>query len=126
MMQNRIKMATLVLLCYTFTGCGQEQGVLEEKKMRAVVWDMLMVEAYHQQLAMKDTSFKYGNRAKENEEKVFQMHGITRQQYIDTYKWYLERPEEMRVLMDSVSAGADRERAKMYQKKYGSSKPTGI
>jgi hypothetical protein len=115
----------LLFLCAALPGCKADEPAISKKKMRTILWDMLMLEAYHQQLAMKDTSFKYGNRAKANEEKVFQLHGVSRQQYTESYKWYSSRPEIMQTLMDSITANSDKERAKLYQKKYGGAKPAG-
>lgn len=112
----------LVLTTAGFSGCKSREGkILPLQKMQAVMWDVLMADAFTENFIKKD-SLK--NAVAENEKlyrQVFAIHKISKQDFETTYDYYRQRPGEMRVLMDSISALAERNRRDMMTKRY--SKP---
>lgn len=47
---------------------------------------------------------------------VFKVHGITREAFFKSYKFYLSRPDITKVMFDSIAAQAERKKAEVYQK----------
>lgn len=113
------------LLILTCTSCNdrQKQGVvLSKEKMQAVLWDMLQADAFTSNFIKKDSS---KNEAKENaalQKKIFELHKISREDYITSYDYYSTQPELMKIMLDSMSAKAERDRNKLMQERYGGMK----
>jgi hypothetical protein len=112
----------LILAC---TSCSDRQKhgtVLSKEKMQAVLWDMLQADAFTSNFIKKDSS---KNEAKENaalQKKIFELHKISREDYITSYDYYSTQPELMKIMLDSMSAKAERDRNKLMQERYGGMK----
>lgn len=109
------------LLLLTCTSCSdrQKQGtVLSKEKMQAVLWDMLQADAFTSNFIKKDSS---KNEAKENaalQKKIFELHKISREDYLTSYDYYSTQPELMKIMLDSMSAKAERDRNKLMKERY--------
>jgi hypothetical protein len=79
--------------------------------MKLVVWDMMKADEWFVQTSIKDTLHL---RKKENiqlYEEVFSIHKTSRKQFYNSYKYYQGHPDKFKVLMDSITALANRENA---------------
>ena len=50
-------------------------------------------------------------------EQVFSIHKINRQQFVKSFKFYMERPDISQVMLDSLATKANRRREEMYRPK---------
>ena len=112
--------STLIAAC--FSSCKSKEGkILPPEKMKVVLWDIFMADAFTDQFVKKDSS---KNEVAENEKmyrQIFSIHKISKADFETTYNYYKQRPPEMRTLMDSITALAERSRRDLMMKKY--SKP---
>src|SRR5690606_39128821 len=51
-------------------------------------------------------------------QKVFQLHGISHEEFLKSYDFYLGRPDILKVMFDSISAQAERSRGQLYKEKF--------
>jgi hypothetical protein len=88
-------------------GCkGKRAGdILSPETMKLVVWDMLRADEIAMSENIKDTvRTHYLSHAVNAYEQVFAIHHITKEQFYRSYKYYQERPDENKALLDSVQA----------------------
>ena len=91
--------------------------ILPKDKMEDLLWDMMLADRYSAQFLLKDSTTKDVKlETMKLYEQVFQMHHITRQQFVKNYKYYLSRPDISKVLFDSLSARGTRNRDQIYKK----------
>ncbi len=105
--------------------CGgkKENNILSPETMQAVLWDVLQADAFTQNYIKAKGS---KNDSIENaglQQKIFQLHKISRQDFYNSYNYYAARPEEIRRILDSISARGERDRSKIMQERYGGTKP---
>lgn len=77
------------------------------------MWDMLKADEWYVRAAIKDSTLK---KKKENirlYEQVFSLHGITKEQFYNSFKYYEAHPVAFKVLIDSTDAFANREKSRL-------------
>lgn len=106
-----------VLFC--LLGCGGGGGdssdILSREKMQAVMWDIIEADVFTDRFIKKDSA---KNAAAENmqlKNKIFALHKITREEYNKSYDYYIAHSDLMKVILDSMSVKADRDRMKMLE-----------
>ena len=104
-----MKRTVLILFCCAalLQACSDKsklpEGVLPQAKMQAVMWDMIRAADflnnyvfYRQQNVDKAAESEKWNN------KIFQMHKITREQFDASYRYYQQHPPLMKAIMDSI------------------------
>lgn len=111
----RIFCVLILIIC--LSGCrgkdGLPNGILEKDKMQSVLWDVIQAESYTTQFIKKD-SFK--NSFLENaklQQQIFALHKISKSDFYESYDYYKNHVELMRVLLDSITANGEREKYKI-------------
>jgi hypothetical protein len=92
-------------------------GIIEKPRMEKILWDMLQADRYVANFIMNkegDSAVKK-LQATELYEQVFRLNKISRDEFLKSYKFYLGRPDITKVMFDSISARADRQRNEMYR-----------
>jgi hypothetical protein len=119
----------LAALCIFLSGfifsCGDKQKegrILNAKEMQYVMWDMLQAEAYTQNFLKKDSTKKELVENAALQKKIFELHKISREDFDNSYTYYNAHPDEMKKILDSVSAQAERSRSKVMMERYGKGK----
>jgi hypothetical protein len=97
-------------------GCSDKPSppsdLIPGKKMQNLMWDMVQADRFAStyilrdslRLNVKDETFKVYDQ-------VFQLHNVTKDQFVKSYKYYLSRPDLGKEIFDSVAAKANRARA---------------
>lgn len=108
------------LLILLFIACTNKTkiptDVLARDEMEKVMWDMIQADRFSSQFLERDSVIKKNIKTETFKlyEKVFQLHKITREEFVHSFKFYLSRPDINKVLFDSLSARADRRRTEVY------------
>ncbi len=119
-----MKYLILLFIClYFLNACTKKVPILEPAKMETVLWDIIQLEAYAQLIVPPDSQKMSAKKNALLQQKIFSLHGVNREQYYKSYEFYNERPDMMRIILDSVINKADRNRDKIMQRRYGK---TGI
>jgi hypothetical protein len=107
-------------LVVLFAACTNKDkipsDVLPRDEMEKVMWDMIQADRFSSQFLERDSVAKKNLKTETFKlyEKVFQLHKITREEFVHSFKFYLDRPDINRVLFDSLSARANRRRTEVY------------
>jgi hypothetical protein len=111
MSRNWLMVMGICLLVLSCKKTPKDQVILPVNTMKLAMWDLMRADEWYTQTTLKDSLNK---RLKENiqlYEQVFAIHGTTRKQFYNSYKYYETHPKDFRVLMDSISAFSEREKA---------------
>jgi hypothetical protein len=115
-------------LIFLLVSCGSkkvpEGKVLSTDKMQAVMWDILQAEAYTDLYLKKDSSKNIFLQNAALQKKVFLLHKISKEDFYKSYDYYSNHSAEMRILLDSISVKAERNRSKMMEQKYAHPSPS--
>jgi hypothetical protein len=101
-----------------FASCTNNEkipsGVIERPEMEKIMWDMIRADRYSSIFLASDTLNRQ-RKTFELYENIFHIHHITKDEFLKSYKFYLGRPDLAKVMFDSVSARAERQRADVYK-----------
>src|SRR4051794_21987338 len=104
-------------------GCGgrrgNSSGILSTEKMQAVMWDIIEADVFTDQFIRKDSAKHAATENMQLKNKIFALHKITREDYNKSYDYYLAHSDLMKVILDSMSAKAERNRMKMLERHVG-------
>ncbi len=113
-----------LVICFIWIGivmgCGSSPKgkLLPPDKMQAVMWDVLQADAYSELFLKKDSIKNFIASSAFLQQKVFDVHHVTKDDFYRSYEYYNDRPDEMRIILDSVSAKAERNRNNILQQRY--------
>ena len=105
-----MRITKVLLLCLLFLACKHKPQVLPINKMKMVMWDMVSVDEWMKITASKDSTqlLKKQNISLYN--KVFATHQITKEDFYNSYNYYQNHPNDMKILMDSLMSYGTKKR----------------
>ena len=112
----------VVCIIFIFAACADHtkipKNIIQKDKMQKVLWDMIQADRFATNFLPKrgDSTFNTTEVLKVYQ-KVFDVHGITRDEFLKSYTFYLNHPDITKVLYDSISAQAERRRDEVYKSK---------
>jgi hypothetical protein len=102
--------AGLFIICCSFilTGCKSKNkiptGILPQKKMQAVLWDMMRADQFLADFVLKkDSGLDKKTESMKLYKEVFAIHQISKEQFRESFSFFKSRPELFKVIMDSLS-----------------------
>jgi hypothetical protein len=103
------------LLCAV--GCADKGGKplrkLSIEKMQEVMWDIIEADVFTDRFIKKDSLKNASVENMKLQNKIFALHKVTRADYYESYEYYTVHADLMKVILDSMSAKAERDRTKM-------------
>jgi Domain of unknown function (DUF4296) len=114
----------VIFLCFSalIFSCSNKQApkgkILSSDKMQAVMWDMLQAEAYSEFYLKKDSSKNIFLQNAALQKKIFSLHQVSKEDFYKSYDYYSSHSSDMRIILDSISIKAERQRNKMMERKY--------
>lgn len=116
----RLFLLCLSVFVFSLVSCTDKDkipsGVLSKNKMQQVIWDMMQAERYTATF-LKDSTKNTKAETFKLYAQVFAIHGITKDQFVKSYKFYMGRPDIARVMFDSLASKANRKREEIYKPK---------
>ncbi|MFZ4057698.1 MAG: DUF4296 domain-containing protein [Ferruginibacter sp.] len=98
-------------------GCKQQSdappNLLPKEKMEAILWDIIQADAFTEQFVKRDSS---KNAAAENvklQQQIFLLHQVSKDNFYTSYTYYVARPDEIKIILDSIAAKSERDRMPM-------------
>lgn len=116
-MHNNFK-AIYLAVCF-FTACTGHgsKDIIPKEKMKSILVDIVTASEWNNVLMAKDTTLRNAKLNLQFYQAVFEKHHITKDQFYNSYHYYNERPSEMKILLDSTYALADRLKGQLIQKR---------
>ena len=94
---------------------GTPSGILGKQKMQSVMWDIIRAEVFTEQFMKKDSLKNISMENLKLQNAIFSIHKVTRSQYYESYDYYVSHTDLIRLVLDSMSAKADRDRFELYK-----------
>ncbi len=117
---NRLLLVCLSALVWCVVSCTDKDkipaGVLPKDKMEKVLWDMIQAERYRESF-IRDSSKNLKTETFKLYAQVFEIHQISKDEFIKSYKFYMSRPDIARIMFDSLATRANRRREELYKPK---------
>lgn len=98
---------TLFLSCLGKNKVPSE--IIQPVKMQKILWDVIRAQALSTQIALKDSTVNEIAESKALTQKIFEIHKITSTAFNQSYIWYTNHPDIMRIVFDSLNAESQRE-----------------
>ena len=95
-----------------------EGKILSSDKMQAVMWDFIQADVFTEFYLKKDSSKNASLQNAALQKKIFALHQVSKEDFYTSFDYYSNRSSDMRILLDSISAKAERQRNKMMEKRY--------
>ncbi|MBC7687648.1 MAG: DUF4296 domain-containing protein [Aquabacterium sp.] len=117
-----MKKIFVIILMLSIAGCSENNsdGILAKEKMQAVMWDIIGADFFTEQFIKKDTLKNARIENMQLQNKIFALHKVSRADYYKSYDYYIAHTDLMRVILDSMTAKAERDRTKMMEEQHGS------
>lgn len=106
----------MLLICFAYA-CSNNKAVpdhvLRPEKFQKILADIFLADALSTERSFKDTALKIKDENAAYFLKVFEQYGVTKNEFMRSYNYYLSRPDLLRPITDSISAVLERENAKL-------------
>ena len=89
--------------------------VIPVAKMERVMWDMIQADRFSSQFNKDTIKGRADSMSFQWYHKVFALHGITREEFTESFDYYLSRPDITKTMFDSLASEAERIRPKLYK-----------
>lgn len=110
-----------LLAVVILTGClrkdKEPSGIIPREEMGNILWDMVQADQFSAIYLVKDTA-RINIKMEDLRlyQQIFNLHGISREKFRNSFKYYEDRPDLIRTLFDSVIARGNRLRTESYTK----------
>ncbi|MBG9374927.1 DUF4296 domain-containing protein [Panacibacter sp. DH6] len=107
-----------IVVAVIFAACSSPNEIPDDvlgiNEMKPIMWDMLRAGSLAQNLSGIDT-VKIRDISTNSYQQIFQLYGISKEQFYDSYQYYIEHPDKQKILLDSVVGYANRKRMELFQ-----------
>ena len=79
-------------------------NIMQPEKFQAVLTDVLLADGLSLERSFKDTAIKITDENAKYFLKVFELHAVSKNDFMKSYNFYLQRPDLLRVITDSISS----------------------
>ncbi|NCI45719.1 DUF4296 domain-containing protein [Sediminibacterium soli] len=102
----------LYCVCVLLVACSGKKAKkhIPLNDMKLIVWDMIKAGEWYNVTTVKDTTARKRKEDIRLFSQVLTVHGITRDEFYSSYKYYEAHPVEFKVLIDSLDAYSAREK----------------
>lgn len=108
----RILILCVILFCVS--ACSQKNkrhsGIIPRQEMEALMWDLTVADEYATTKSEKDTTINQKDERIRLYSEIFQLHQTNQQQVSQSLRYYMGHPEIFKIMNDSISARAQRNR----------------
>lgn len=114
-----LSVALVVFFCIIIlSSCSRSSRIpseiLGQDRMSALLFDISMAEGHAENAYFRDTAKSRDSILKVELDRVLLIHGVSQQQFLDSYRFYKLNPHLYKVMVDSLQARSQRDQQKMY------------
>ena len=108
MMKNGTWLIILLFLFSCNTKPAAPANLLTRDKMEDVLWDLMRADLFiNNYMVIKDPNLDKKKEGVELYTKILKLHNISQEQFNPSFAYYRAQPDEMKVLLDSISRRND-------------------
>lgn len=108
-------MAALLGACTNNTRIPPD--IIPSHKMETVLWQLMQSDEYVNKRFIKDSLTKSRSEKMKIYQQVFDLNGISMDEFKKSYSFYMSHPDITKVIFDSIAAKAGRQRSVIYNPK---------
>jgi ABC-type nitrate/sulfonate/bicarbonate transport system ATPase subunit len=116
-----MKKTVYVVLLISLVSCTSSvtipADIIPRKKMETILWQLIQSDEYTTFIITKDSSKNAINERIKLYQEVFALNKTTKEQFRESYQFYLGHPEIAKVMFDSIAARGNRQKADAYRPK---------
>jgi hypothetical protein len=87
---------------------SEPDNLLSRDKMEDVLWDMMRADLFiNNYMVIKDANLNKQQQGVEFYTQILKLHKVSQEQFKTSFEYYRSQPDEMKVLMDSLSHRSD-------------------
>ncbi|MGZ5255613.1 MAG: DUF4296 domain-containing protein [Flavitalea sp.] len=109
----------IVFLLLVFTSCTDKEKVPEDiiapVKMEKVMWDMIQADRFAATFIIRDSAkVNVTDETFKMYDRVFQVHKISKDEFVRSFKFYLDRPDISKKMFDSLVSYGQKKKPEVY------------
>jgi len=116
-----MKVLIFFLVIIAATGCTDhkraDSAIIPEQKMTKVLWDLIQVDEFSNVYLVNDSFRDAKKERMKLYKQVFRLHQVSEKDFFSSYKYYVDRPDVMKELFDTLSNRGEREKKAIYMPK---------
>lgn len=98
-----------LFIAFVLMSCqSRPSGILAPQKMEEVLTDVIKADVFTQDFVPRDTSLKPAVENVKLQKQIFAYHKVTKEEFYDSYDYYLKHPDEIVPILDSIFAKQNR------------------
>ena len=109
---------TVLFSCSNQKKEALSKNIIPPAKMQDVLWDYLRADTYTSDFLKKDSLTNDTLRNLRLQQEIFKHYNITKEDFYNSYHYYISRPAEMTAIVDSMVAKQQRQKTKSNFKEY--------
>lgn len=113
-----MKRLIFFLVIIAATGCRDHKqtgtAIIPEQKMAKVLWDIIQVDEFSNVYLVNDSLRDAKKERMKLYKQVFRLHNVSEKDFFSSYKYYVDRPDVMKELFDTLSNRGEREKKTIY------------
>ena len=103
------KTLLLIISCVILVACKNKKaipgGILPQKKMQEVLWDMMRADQFLTDFVInKDTAANRDTESIKLYRSIFAIHHISKKEFRESFLFYNDHPALLKTIMDSIAA----------------------
>ncbi len=107
-----MKNGAWLILLFLVLSCNRKPAapdqLLSKDKMEDVLWDLMRADLFiNNYMVIKDPNLDKKKQGIELYTRILKLHQVSQEQFNSSFAYYRSQPEEMKVLMDSISRRSD-------------------
>lgn len=97
-------LSAFLILSACKSSTSKPAGLIPEKKMKAVLWDMMRADQFLTDFVFsRDSSLNKLNESLQVYNQIFTIHKISKEAFRESFRYYQQEPGLLKALLDSVS-----------------------
>jgi len=117
-MKKALLLLGIVILGYSCNNKGEApEKLLSRDKMEDILWDLMRADLFiNNYMLVKDTALDKKKQGIELYSQILKLHKVSQDQFRESFLYYRSQPDELKVLMDSLSHHSDSSQLKQAAK----------
>lgn len=111
----------LLIAAMLLAACGSSNsvpaGIIPSQQMETILWQIMEADQYMTTVLAKDSTKKSNVERSRIYQQIFELNKTSREAFQKSYQFYITHPEITKIVFDSITAKATRQRTDMYQHK---------
>lgn len=101
-----MRLSPLLIIVFFVLSCRPKMpgGILPPEKMEKVLYDYLSADVYVNEFLSLDSTLLPQKESARLQQQVFLKHKISKEEFYRSYDYYVDHPEKMKEIVDSITA----------------------